>query len=76
MREEVGSMATVVLTVPDISCEHCERAIRDALGGVRGVQRLVVDIPEKHVRVTYDEALVGLDRMKEILREEGYPVAS
>ncbi len=69
-------MTTVVLSVPDISCEHCERSIRDALNRVQGVQRLVVDIPEKQVRVTYDEALVGLDRMKEILREEGYPVAS
>ncbi len=69
-------MTTVVLSVPDISCEHCERSIRDALNRVQGVQRLVVDIPEKQVQVTYDEALVGLDRMKEILREEGYPVAS
>ncbi len=24
-------MATTVLTVPDISCEHCERAISGAL---------------------------------------------
>ncbi len=68
-------MATITLNVPDISCEHCERAIRDALGAQNGVQHLTVDIPAKRVRVTYDEALVGLDRMREILREEGYPVA-
>jgi copper chaperone len=69
------SMTTVVLSVPDISCEHCERAIRDALSPLQGIQRLVVNIPQKQVRVTYDQTLVGLDRMKEILREEGYPVA-
>ena len=68
-------MATTVLNVPGISCEHCERAIRDALGPLRGVEHLTVDIPAKRIRVTYDDTVVGLDRMKEILKEEGYPVA-
>lgn len=69
-------MTTVVLRVPDISCEHCERTIREALAPVRGIQRLDVDIPAKQVRVTYDETLVETARMKAILQEEGYPVAS
>jgi copper chaperone CopZ len=35
-----------------------------------------VDIPEKQVRVDYDEAQVSVDRMKEVLQEEEYPVKS
>jgi copper chaperone len=69
-------VATVVLDVPDISCEHCERAITAALTPVEGVQRVSVDIPTKQVRVEYDQQRVSLDHVKEILQEEDYPVAS
>ena len=69
-------MATAVLSVPDISCEHCERAIKGALTPVEGVQRVAVDIPGKLVQVDFDQSRVSVDRMKEILLEEDYPVAS
>lgn len=69
-------MKSVVLNVPDISCEHCERAITGALTPVGGIQSVAVDIPAKQVRVSYDDAQVGIDQMKEILAEEEYPVES
>jgi copper chaperone len=69
-------MASTVLNVPDISCEHCERTITGALAPVEGVRTVNVDIPGRQVRVDYDEALVGVDKMKEILQEEDYPVES
>jgi copper chaperone len=69
-------MASTVLTVPDISCEHCERTITNALTPVAGVRQVQVDIPGKQVRVEYDEAQVSIGQMKEILQEEDYPVES
>jgi copper chaperone len=69
-------MATTVLNVPDISCEHCEHTITGALTPVEGIRSVNVDIPAKQVRVDYDEASVNVDRMKEILQEEEYPVES
>ncbi len=69
-------MATVVMTVPDISCEHCQRTITSALTPVEGVETVSVDIPTKQVTVAYDEARVSVARMKEILQGEEYPVAS
>jgi copper chaperone len=69
-------MATAVLDVPDISCEHCERAIKGALTPIAGVQTVSVDIPGKQVQVEYDQRQVSVDRMKEVLQEEDYPVAS
>ena len=69
-------MATAVLTVPDISCEHCERAIKGALTPVEGVQSVSVDIPAKQVQVEFDQSRVSVDQMKGILQEEDYPVAS
>ena len=38
-------MATSILNVPDISCEHCERAITNALTPISGVRSVNVDIP-------------------------------
>lgn len=69
-------MATSVLNVPDISCEHCERTITNALSPVAGVRSVTVDIPTRQVRVDYDDAQVKVDRLTELLAEEDYPVAS
>jgi len=69
-------MATTILSIPDISCEHCERTIKGALSPVNGVRTVDVDIPARQVRVDYDEQAVDVDRMKAILEEEDYPVAA
>lgn len=69
-------MATTTLNVPDISCEHCERTITNALVPIAGVRTVDVDIPGKQVRVDYDESQVNVEQMKDVLQEEEYPVAS
>ena len=69
-------MSRTILNVPDISCEHCQKTITDALTPVPGVRGVDVDIPAKQVRVDYDESAVDVDRIKEILKEEEYPVES
>jgi copper chaperone CopZ len=67
-------MASAILRVPDVSCEHCERTIKQALSRTAGVRQVDVNIPGKEVRVSYDEAIVDLERI--ILKDEDYPVAS
>ncbi|HEX8968751.1 MAG TPA: heavy-metal-associated domain-containing protein [Chloroflexota bacterium] len=69
-------MSTVTLNVPDISCEHCEHTITNALTPVAGVRSVKVDIPTHLVHVDYDDKVVDVDRMKEVLQEEDYPVES
>ena len=69
-------MKTIVMNVPDISCEHCERTITGALAPVAGVCSVNVDIPAKQVRVEYEEGTIDVERMKEVLQEEDYPVQS
>ena len=69
-------MATTVLNVPDISCEHCERAITNALTPIPGVRSVNVDIPGKQVHVDYDESQMTVDQVKDVLQEEDYPVES
>lgn len=69
-------MARTTLTVPDISCAHCERTITEALTPIEGVERVTVDIPQKQVNVDYDQGRVDIDRFKQVLQDEDYPVAS
>lgn len=69
-------MTTSTLDVPDISCVHCERAIVGAVGPLPGVRSVRVDIPGKKVTVEYDAVQVGLEKIKEAIEAEKYPVAS
>jgi copper chaperone len=72
---EEDAMAEVILSVPDMSCEHCERTVHGALDPLDGVRSVTVDLRAKQVRVGYDERLVSVDRMKDALLVEDYPVA-
>lgn len=69
-------MATAILNVPDISCGHCEKAITNALRPLPGVERVMVEIPAKRVHVEYDERRMDVERMKQVLADADYPVAS
>jgi copper chaperone CopZ len=69
-------MTKKLLTVPDISCEHCDRAIKGALAPLEGVRSVEVDIPGHQIWIEFEETLIGLDRIEEILLEEEYPVAA
>ena len=69
-------MRHFTLSVPDIDCEHCEHAITEALTPVKGVIAVQVDIPRKTVQLDLDEASITVDKVKEILAEEDYPVAA
>jgi copper chaperone len=73
-KEVNTAMAKVILDVPDISCEHCERAITKALQGEPGVASVKVDIPTKKVYLEYDPSELTLDKVRLILDDEGYPV--
>jgi copper chaperone len=69
-------METMTVTVPNISCEHCQRAIEGAVGALPGVQSVHVEVPSKTVQVRYDPAHVSREAIAATLDEEGYPVTS
>ena len=46
------STDTRTYTVPDISCDHCKRAIEDHVSPLDGVAAVTVDIEVKTVTVT------------------------
>lgn len=68
-------MEKIVVVAPDVSCQHCAMTIKRALGRVRGVQAVEVDVPTKKVSVDYDPAQVNSEAIEQVLTEEGYPPA-
>ena len=67
-------MSKVVLDVPAIDCEQCSQTITKALKPQQGVQSVRVDVPTAKVHLEFDERTISLDKVKEILAEEEYPV--
>ncbi len=65
----------IILNVPDISCEHCQRAIEGALQKEAGVAAVRVDVPTRQVFLDYDPSAISLDQVTAILDDEGYAVA-
>ena len=53
-----------------------DNTITNALTPVGGVRTVNVDIPARQVRVEYDESVVDINKMKDVLQEEDYPVES
>jgi len=66
--------SSTTLIAPDISCEHCQRAIEGAVGSVEGVSSVKVDIPTKSIHLTYDPQKVSLEKIEEVLDDTGYTV--
>ena len=61
--------------VPDVSCEHCVRAITDELGRLPGVHHVGVDLKTKLVTVEHDGS-VSDDELRRGIEEAGYDVAA
>jgi copper chaperone len=59
----------LTLDVPDISCAHCERAVKEAVASVAPDARVSVDLPAHRVTVEGAEAA----RVIAALAEAGYP---
>lgn len=65
---------TDTLKVEGLSCSHCQAAIEKAVGGLRGVEKVAVNLEAKEVKVEYNPDLITLDAIKNTIIEEGYQV--
>ncbi|MEJ8777951.1 copper chaperone CopZ [Pseudogracilibacillus sp. ICA-222130] len=64
----------VTLKVEGMSCGHCEKAVKGALGNVKGVEDVQVDLAAKTVKVEYDEENVTIPQLAEVIEDQGYDV--
>ncbi|URN92604.1 MAG: cation transporter [Candidatus Pristimantibacillus lignocellulolyticus] len=65
-------MKNIQLVVKGMSCGHCVNSIEDALQelGVKGK----VDLANEKVAVEFDENIFSIDKIKEVIEEQGYDV--
>jgi copper ion binding protein len=68
-------MTEQILSVPDISCDHCKMTIEEALSQLSGVDAANVDIAAKTVALSFNESAVSLDEIVDTLTHVGYEVA-
>jgi copper chaperone len=67
-------MEQKTLKVEGMSCEHCVKAVTNALGGIASVADVMVSLKDKTASFKYDPALASLDAIKAAITEEGYEV--
>lgn len=67
-------MQTKTLDVQGMTCGHCKMSVEGALNGLDGVSAAEVHLDSGKVEVTYDEAQVSLENMKEAVEDQGYDV--
>ena len=65
----------IVLSVPDVSCEHCVHAVDSALSPLPGVEGVTTDLDSKTVRLRFDPAQTPLATIEAALDDAGYTVA-
>lgn len=59
-----------VLLVEGMSCEHCEKAVKGALGSLDGVSNVIVDLESKQVTVEGENLQDNL--LKDAVEDAGY----
>ena len=62
------------LKVQGMTSGHCKMSVENALNNLEGVQTAEVNLDAGNVAVTYDEAKVNQEAMKEAIEDQGYDV--
>ena len=71
----MANVQDIVLSVPDVSCEHCVKTVNGALGTLPGVETVSTDIPTKSVHLRYDSSQLSLEKIEIVLDDAGYTVS-
>ncbi|SFS49584.1 copper ion binding protein [Marininema halotolerans] len=67
-------MATTVFKVKGMSCDHCKKAVTEALEKIAGVESVTVDLENGVAVVTHQDDTVEYKKMKDAIEEQGYEV--
>ena len=67
-------MQTVLLNVEGMSCSHCEKAVKNAVGALAGVKNVAVSLKDKTVTVEHDPDKTPVEKIRQEIEEQGYEV--
>ncbi len=69
-----GSKPSMIISIPNMNCGHCEAKVSNALKALEGVGKFSVDLPGKKVNLTLKPGKeLGFDAINEALSAAGYP---
>ena len=69
-------MQTTVLKVEGMSCEHCVKAVKNAVGALSGSGSVNVDLKAKTVTVEHDPNILPIGLIRSEIEDQGYNVLS
>lgn len=67
-------MQNVTLKVQGMSCGHCVKAVESSVGELKGIENVKVNLDQAEAVVSFDEAQVSLEDIKETIEDQGYDV--
>ncbi len=65
-------MTKALFRVEGMSCEHCVRAVKNAVEDLEGAVSAKVELSAKTAEVEYDENILDKKNIIEAIKEEGY----
>ncbi len=67
-------MGNITLHVEGMSCGHCVNKIEGSVGELAGVSQVNVKLDDAQVEVSFNESQVSINRIIEIIEDQGYEV--
>ncbi|WP_455715029.1 copper chaperone CopZ [Anaerosporobacter sp.] len=67
-------MEKTILKVDGMSCEHCVKAVNNAVGALPGIETVSVELSEGLVEVTYNPEIASIDKIKFEIEDQGYDI--
>lgn len=68
-------MKTLLVSAPEIHCEACKKIVRMALGELRTVNNVQVDVSTKQIQCDYDETqITSLNIIDHLAKETSYVI--
>ena len=68
-------MNKTTMTVPEMTCDHCEESIKNARLSLDGVAGVSIALQGKTVEVDYNPEQTSESLIKEAIENEGYGIA-
>lgn len=69
-------MQTISLNVKGMTCGHCKQSVECALQNLEGITKAEVELTSGKAIVSYDEAKVSIEAIKQAIEEQGYDVVA
>lgn len=63
-----------IMNVSGMSCGNCVKAIEQSVGQLGGVNGVHVNLEANSVEVNFDNNIVKLERIVDIIEDQGYDV--